>query len=444
MYRIIGPAMCILVGCGSFQSSSSWTFGGHGSSTSTMGSSQGNGTNTVSNGGGGKAFDVNRDCTADAGGSGGRLDYHRDPILFWPCFEGGQPGTAEYSTFAHNCDDTNKTLGSSLACRIDHRGFDEHYRLEAAKSKQLNRESRDPGDYCESVFQVFQARVVAPSTLGDIATHPKIKQEFLSKVKTLVCAYDDERAAQIELSNGNLMFYVKASDNAPRTDWIDRGIQRLFPEYAKWHAERFGHEAIVGTEQRTNAQGRLFDYNDDCFAKNDVGGRVDYHRDPVLFWPCFEGGEEGTPEYTSLAHNCDDINKALGGTSIRCVIDHPSFDAHFGLEAKKPKRRDRDTRDPGGYCEQAFSVFQGRTAMSPPVFNDIATHPQIKQEFLRKVKTLACVYDENLAQQVRLKNGTLTFYVKAEHEAGEPRLDWIARGIRPLLREYTRWHEEND
>jgi len=70
---------------------------------------------------------------------------------------------------------------------------------------------------------------VAPSTLNDIAVHPKIKREFLSKVKALVCAYDDDRAAQVELANGNLTFYVKASDNSPRTDWIDRGIRRLFP-----------------------------------------------------------------------------------------------------------------------------------------------------------------------------------------------------------------------
>jgi len=443
MYRIIGPTMCILVGCGSFQGSSSWTFGGHSSSSASplASSSQDSAASTAPSSNGGKQFDVNRDCFADASGAGGRIDYHRDPVLFWPCFEGGQPGTAEYTSFARNCDDTNKALGTSLACRIDHRGFDAHYRLEAQKAKELNRETRDPGNYCDSVFAVFQARVVAPSTLNDIAVHPKVKREFLSKVKAFVCAYDDDRAAQVELANGNLTFYVKASDNSPRTDWIDRGIRRLFPEYEKWHSERFGHEAIVSGEQRTNAQGRLFDYNDDCFAKNDVGGRVDYHRDPVLFWPCFEGGEEGTPEYTSLAHNCDNINKALGGTSLKCVIDHPSFDAHFGLEAKKPKRRDRDVRDPGNYCEQAFSVFEARTAGAPRTLGDIATHPQIKQEFLRKVKTLACVYDEGLAQQVRLKNGTLTFYV-SHGEA--PRIDWIERGIRPLLREYVKWHEEND
>ena len=114
---------------------------------------QDRGTTAAPSSSGGRQFDVNRDCFADASGAGGRIDYHRDPILFWPCFEAaGQPGRPEYSSFARNCDDTNKTLGLSLACRIDHRGFDAHYRLEAKKPKELNREARDPGGYCEAVL----------------------------------------------------------------------------------------------------------------------------------------------------------------------------------------------------------------------------------------------------------------------------------------------------
>jgi hypothetical protein len=37
-----------------------------------------------------------------------------------------------------------------------------------------------------------------------------------------------------------------------------------------------------------------FDYNADCIGEH---GRIDYHRDPVVRWACFDGGMKGSPEY---------------------------------------------------------------------------------------------------------------------------------------------------
>ena len=63
--------------------------------------------------------------------------------------------------------------------------------------------------------------------------------------------------------------------------------------------------------------GHPFDVNSDCFGEH---GRVDYHRDPVLLWPCFDyADDKGTAEYSELrtarAHHVHVRHREHGGAA---------------------------------------------------------------------------------------------------------------------------------
>lgn len=156
----------------------------------------------------GHPFDVNRDCYGDHPG----IDYHRDPIVYWPCFDFAErPGSAEYSTFARDCDELAAAFGAdgAIACRIEHRGFDAHFAAHAAIPRQRDRDGSDPGNACDMILAELDGRHAgAANTLG-MLTKPAVRAEFLAKVKTVTCAYDDQRGGTVELAGTDLRFYTK-------------------------------------------------------------------------------------------------------------------------------------------------------------------------------------------------------------------------------------------
>src|SRR6185503_17773052 len=92
-------------------------------------------------------------------GSYRRVDYHRDPILDWPCFEYAAPknvGFGNSSIFAVNCAALNAVFkDAGLQCKIDHPSFESHYAAQAKLTKASARDTKDPGDYCTAIIQVF-------------------------------------------------------------------------------------------------------------------------------------------------------------------------------------------------------------------------------------------------------------------------------------------------
>jgi hypothetical protein len=186
-------------------------------------------------GGGGRGFDLNKECF----GENSRIDWHRDPILRWNCFDYAEsPGTAEYSSFARNCDDLNQQLGTpAIACKMDHKSFDAHYALEAKKPKNNDRDPSDPGNYCEQIMAEFGGRAaLATATFAMMKKTPATKKELLSKVKQITCAYDEERGGTVELQGKNLIFFTNSKAGS---GWIYPSIQRgkQFPELEKYVAE---------------------------------------------------------------------------------------------------------------------------------------------------------------------------------------------------------------
>jgi hypothetical protein len=166
-----------------------------------------------------------------------------------------------------------------------------------------------------------------------------------------------------------------------------------------------------------------FDLNRDCFGED---GRVAWHRDPILRWNCFDYAEmPGTAEYSEWAKNCDALNQELGAPSIACKIDHKSFDAHFAAEAKKARNADRDSSDPGSYCEQVMSEFTGRTALVANTFAMMKKKPAGKKELLAKVKQITCAYDDERGGSVELQGKNLVFFMKTQLSG-----NWILPSIR--------------
>ena len=196
----------------------SWTGGMHGGTGSTASNSSPAPAILPSTG---HSFDLNRDCF----GEHGRVDYHRDPILLWPCFDyADDKGTAEYSELAKNCDEVNEALKSSIACHLDHKSFDAHFAAQAKIPKAADRDGHDPGGYSSVVFSQFSGRAaLVDNTLGMLAK-PAAKKEFLAKVNSITVAYDDERGGTALLQGKNLVLFVNQSlDSA----WVFQAIRRL-------------------------------------------------------------------------------------------------------------------------------------------------------------------------------------------------------------------------
>ncbi|HUJ63204.1 MAG TPA: hypothetical protein VLX92_32120 [Kofleriaceae bacterium] len=226
-------ALVLLAGC---TAGFSLSHGLSSSSSASASPSSGGGANApVLASSGGSHFDVNRDCY----GEHGRVDWHRDPILFWPCFEYDElKNTAEYSDNAKNCDEVNDLLKSKIACRIDHKGFDAHFAEQAKIMPASQRDSSDPGSYCSMVYTEFAGReALVTGTLHMFNKTPAARKEFLAKVNQITCAYDDKRAHTVELQGKNLVFFV--GQKADSTGWQFPEFRRLkqFPELEKVYAE---------------------------------------------------------------------------------------------------------------------------------------------------------------------------------------------------------------
>lgn len=170
----------------------------------------------------GHPFDVNKDCY----GEHPAIDFHRTPVLYWPCFDFAElPGTAEYSTFARNCDEVNEAFkgDASIACQIEHKGFDDHFAAQAKVPRNADRDPSDPGNYCGMIFGEFAGRhAIVTNTLGMLAK-PTVRAEFLAKVKSISCVYDDAKGGTAELAGTDLRLYTsKTADQG----WVFPAIQR--------------------------------------------------------------------------------------------------------------------------------------------------------------------------------------------------------------------------
>lgn len=170
----------------------------------------------------GHHFDVNKDCYGDHPG----IDFHRDPIVYWPCFDHAErPDSAEYSGFARDCDELNRPFAPDdhLACRIEHRGFDAHFAAQAAIPRDRDRDGGDPGNACGLVMAELAGRVAGlPDPLGMLAK-PGPRAELLAKVKTITCVYDDARGGTVELAGTDLRFYTSQRAG---TGWLFEGLLR--------------------------------------------------------------------------------------------------------------------------------------------------------------------------------------------------------------------------
>jgi hypothetical protein len=183
-----------------------------------------------------------------------------------------------------------------------------------------------------------------------------------------------------------------------------------------------------------------FDYNRDCFANQGQGGSIDFERDPIVFWPCFENATpKGTAQETQFAKNSDQVNEALGTTVLTCTIDHKGFDEFFKAEAAK-KVKDRNDAFTPLECAHVLGLFMGNNALSAPITGTIMRHPKIKAEFFAKVSKLNCAYDEKDDGLVTLDGKTLTFVVGPKSQGNGS----IETSIRRLFPEYNKvWESEH-
>ena len=182
-------------------------------------------------------FDYNKDCFATQG-SGGNVDFGRSPIVWWDCFDYSKlKGTAEYSQFAKNCDQTNEALGvTSLTCTIDHKGFDDFYKLEAKKKVKDRNDTFTPLECAHALGLFMGNNAGSPPVTGTITRHAKIKAEFLAKVSTLTCVFDAKHRNTVSLDGKTLTFHIAPGDGD--NGYIEKAMRRLFPEYNKvWESE---------------------------------------------------------------------------------------------------------------------------------------------------------------------------------------------------------------
>src|ERR1700761_4718361 len=173
--------------------------------------------------------------------------------------------------------------------------------------------------------------------------------------------------------------------------------------------------------------------------------RMDYHRDPVLRWACYEGLDQGTNHYQyGFQWKCDYLDKVVKWSeppSFKCEYVHEGFDRHYKLEAKKPKAKDRDEREPLNYCFHLIDLLTGGVGNPTPY--EAWGKEDVKNEFTEKVKTIACAYDEKKARKITLENGKLTFYVDATILNSDFRANSLVPQLRRLLPVYNKWYEEN-
>jgi hypothetical protein len=184
------------------------------------------------------------------------------------------------------------------------------------------------------------------------------------------------------------------------------------------------------------------DFNKDCSSP------VDYHRTPIVRWECFESFKKGdSPGYqNSVAYLCDGINENnfFGRTHFTCASDHASFDAHYAAEARKPRAADRDQRTPRDYCDNIATIMRGAAANSHGIFGyaegTARRSENTEKDFVSKVRTFRCVYDEKNPLAVTLQNGTLTVTMNS---TAATEGNWLEDQIRKLFPAYGAWYTEH-
>jgi hypothetical protein len=201
---------------------------------------------------------------------------------------------------------------------------------------------------------------------------------------------------------------------------------------------------LLARAQGATASPGTLDANKDCVTTDQM---MDYHRDPIIRWGCFEDFKKGdSPGYQgTITYSCEGINESSfwGRTHFKCEMDHANFDAHYKEEAKKPRALDRDKRTPLQYCSNILDIMRGANAGSPGIFGytgqTARRSEKVEKDFVSKVKVFRCVYDEKRALDVTLQNGTLTYYLNSTTptEGG-----WLENKIRKLFPEYEKWYAE--
>lgn len=184
-------------------------------------------------------FDWNKDCVPSVGDKGS-IDYHRTPIVLWACFEGAADDVPE-PFLQQECGfvaDAFKfanggTDAPPIACKLDHKRFEDHYKLEAKKPRDRDRDQQSLSSYCTSVFTMLLGHMAGgPDPMDIFKRSDAARKEFFAKVKTLTCAYDDKLANSVSFTGGNLTFYVSHADSGD-IGWVDAGLQKFLPAYHK-------------------------------------------------------------------------------------------------------------------------------------------------------------------------------------------------------------------
>jgi hypothetical protein len=151
-------------------------------------------------------------------------------------------------------------------------------------------------------------------------------------------------------------------------------------------------------------QAHAVDVNGEC----GTGKEVNWHRNPVLHWPCFEEKDPGgfVPS-TQIA--CKQLAEAVKAP-LTCKIDHASYDKHFAAEAKKPKLDDRDHSTPDSDCAYAIGVMLGSNAGTEGISSYFSNEEALAKEFNKLVKSIVCVWDINRAHSMTIDKGVMTIY----------------------------------
>jgi hypothetical protein len=156
--------------------------------------------------------------------------------------------------------------------------------------------------------------------------------------------------------------------------------------------------------------------------------RVDYHRDPILDWPCFEFAAPQNVNYQNssiFAVDCKLLSDLFDG-AISCKIDHPSFDAHFAAQAKLAKASKRDDKDPGDYCKAVIEVFMGNSSLDHNTAKTFNRTKAARAELMSKVTSITCAYNEANAGTAKLVGHSLVFYTNRNHLEGH----WVLDAVR--------------
>jgi len=86
---------------------------------------------------------------------------------------------------------------------------------------------------------------------------------------------------------------------------------------------------------------------------------------------------------------CEAVEKAIGSPSLACQIDHPSWDALYTSEMKKPFTKRHDEVSPWN-CQGAFTFFRPYTEGGHiPERSSVDAGPVLDE--LKKLKRFTCV-----------------------------------------------------